>query len=133
MMEWQYSNIEREVQYILYGLKKFCHYCFTRDVYAVTDHKPPVAMVSKDLVMLSQQLYCIMLFILQYILQIKYKPGSDIHSDSLSQYNHVVNQDQDILVLNIRLPTISTSVDVSIFTLKEDIKAASEEEGGCRC
>ena len=38
--EHRYSNIEREVLGILHGLEKFHHYCFVRDVYVITDHKP---------------------------------------------------------------------------------------------
>ena len=37
--EHRYSNIEREVLGILHRLKKFHHYCFKREVYAITDHK----------------------------------------------------------------------------------------------
>ena len=38
--ECRYSNIEREILGILHGLKKFHHYCFVREVYVITNHKP---------------------------------------------------------------------------------------------
>ena len=42
--EQRYSNIEREALGILPGLKKFHHYCLTREVLIITDHKPLVAI-----------------------------------------------------------------------------------------
>ena len=37
--EHRCSNIESEALGILHRLKKFHHYCFTREVYVITDHK----------------------------------------------------------------------------------------------
>ena len=42
--ECRYSNIEREALGILHGHEKFYHYCFSRDVYVITDYKPLVAI-----------------------------------------------------------------------------------------
>ena len=36
-MEKRNSNIEREMLSLLYGLKKFHHYCFAREVSIITD------------------------------------------------------------------------------------------------
>ena len=52
--EHRYSNIEREALGILHGLKKCHHYCFARNVYVITDHKPLVAISQKDVATLSQ-------------------------------------------------------------------------------
>ena len=54
--EHRHSNIERETPGILHGLKKFHHYCFVREVYVITDHKPLVSIFKKDMAMLSQQI-----------------------------------------------------------------------------
>ena len=54
--ECRYSNIEREALGILYGLKKFHHYCFAREVHVITDHKPLLFIFKKDVAMLSQQI-----------------------------------------------------------------------------
>ena len=53
-IEHRYSNIERKVLGILHGLKKFHHYCFTREVYVITNHKPLVSIFKKDVATLSQ-------------------------------------------------------------------------------
>ena len=55
---WHYSNIECEALGILHELEKFHQYCFTREL-CVTCHRPVVAILSKDVAMLSQQLQCI--------------------------------------------------------------------------
>ena len=51
--EHRYSNIEREALGILHKLEKFHHYCFARKVLMITDHKPLVAIVKKDVATLS--------------------------------------------------------------------------------
>ena len=74
----RYSNIEMEALGILHGLKKFHHYCFSRDVHVITDHKLLEAMFKKDMAMLSQCMQQILLKIHQYRVQILNKPGPEI-------------------------------------------------------
>ena len=57
--EWLYTNIEFKTLQ-LHGLKRFHHYCFMKAVCVITDHKLFVALLSKHLAMLPQQLQCIM-------------------------------------------------------------------------
>ena len=52
--EQRYNNTEREALGILHGLEKIHHFCFTREVSIITNHKPLVAIFKKDLVTLSQ-------------------------------------------------------------------------------
>ena len=52
--EQRYSNIEREALGIFHRLKNFHHYCFAREVYAITDQKPLVSIFKKDMATLSQ-------------------------------------------------------------------------------
>ena len=52
--EHRYSNIKREVLGILHGCKKIHHYCFVREAYVITNHKPLVSIFRKDMAMLSQ-------------------------------------------------------------------------------
>ena len=63
--EYRYSNIQRGALGILYGLKKFHHYCFAREVLIITDHKALVVIFKKDIAMLSQCIQCILLKIHQ--------------------------------------------------------------------
>ena len=58
--------------------KKIHHYCFAREVLAITDHKPLVAIFKKDVRTVSQQMQCILLKIHQHRAQIIYNPGPEI-------------------------------------------------------
>ena len=60
------------------GLKKFNHYCFTKEVNVITDHTLLVAMVSKYDATLSQWLQCLMLHIHQYNMYTLHKPVPDL-------------------------------------------------------
>ena len=46
--------------------QKFHHYCFAREVSIITDHKPQVAIIKKDITTLTQKIQCILLRIHQY-------------------------------------------------------------------
>ena len=91
-------------------------------VHIINDNKLLVAMITKDELTLSQWLQCIMLCIHQYTVHILYKTGPDFFIvDWLSCHNHMENQDQEILGINVSILTISTSVDIPICTSIEDI------------
>ena len=72
-----------------------------------------VAIISKDVAMLSQHLKCIVLCIYQYSVHILHKPGPDLYeADWLSQNNHTENNDQEITGMNINMHAIITAVDI---------------------
>ena len=52
--EWWYSNIEWKALGILHGLENFYHYYFAKEVHVITDHKPLVAMITKEVATFSQ-------------------------------------------------------------------------------
>ena len=64
--EWHYRHTECQSLRIPHGLGKFHHYCFMKEVCLITDQKPLVAILSKDVAILSQWLQCIMPRIHQY-------------------------------------------------------------------
>ena len=76
--EKRYSNTESKALGILYGLEKFHHYCFAREVSIITYHKPLIAIFKKDMAILSQRLHQILLRIHQYRMRIIYKPGPEL-------------------------------------------------------
>ena len=128
-VEWQQSNIYREALGILHWLEKFHHCCFAKEVHVITDDKPLLAMISKDVMMLSQWLECIMLCIHQYSVGILYKSSPKAYIvDWISCHNHVESQDQEIPGMNISLYMISPSVDIPVCTSVDEIKAATEED-----
>ena len=105
------------------------HYCYVKEVYVATGHKPAVAVINKDVATQSQQLQCSMLHIHQYSVCISYKPGADLYTaDWLSQNNHVENKDQEITGMNANLHAIRSAVDIPISTSIEDIKAETSQD-----
>ena len=84
--EGRYSNIEREMLGILYGLEKFHHYVFGRPVKVQTDHKPLVAIMAKSLAAAPPRLARMMLRIQHYNVTLEYVPGKQIPlADALSR------------------------------------------------
>ena len=75
--EHGYSNIEREALGILYGLKIFHHYCFVREVYVITDHKPLLSIFKKDMASCHNE-YSESCSNSSTQVQILYKPGPEI-------------------------------------------------------
>ena len=73
------SNLEWEVQGIIHYLEKFHHYCFAKEVYGITDHKPLVAIVSKDMDTLSKCLQCTMFAFTSIGYGFLYEPGPDLY------------------------------------------------------
>ena len=127
--DWWYSNIEWEVSDTLHGLGKFHHYCLAKEAHVITDHKPLVAKVNKDVTTLSQWLQCIMLHIHQYSMFILYKPDPELYiGDWVFHNKQAENRDQEITGVNINIHTISTTVDIPICMFIEDIRTATNED-----
>ena len=57
------SKVVQKALGILHSLEMFHNYCFTEKVCTSTDHKPQSAIISKDVVMLFQWLWCILMHI----------------------------------------------------------------------
>jgi len=84
--EARYSQIEKEMLAVTYGLEKFHHYTYAREVEVITDHKPLVAICSKPLSKAPLRLQNMLLRARNYKFQIIYKRGSDIPTaDALSR------------------------------------------------
>ena len=68
-----YGNIECEAFEILHGLEKSHYYCFTRVVCVITDHKL-VAILNKDVEMLSQWLVVLLVVLSQHFTSLLFGP-----------------------------------------------------------
>ena len=111
--ERRYSNIKWEVLGILHRLEKFHHYCFSREVLVITDHKPLITMFKKGVATLSQCIQCILLKIHHYRVQIIYKPGPEIFiADWLLRHNHIEGKDKPIKDMDIWVDTIWSLIDM---------------------
>ena len=86
--ESRYSNIEREMLGIVFGLERFHQYVYGRHVEVHTDHKPLESIYTKHLFAAPPRLARMLLRIQQYDVSIKYVPGSDVKlADALSRVN----------------------------------------------
>ena len=132
--EHRYSNIEREALGILHGLKRFHHYCFAREVHLITDHKPLIAILKKDVAMLSQCIQCILLKIHQYRVQILYKPGPEIFiADWLLWHNHQEGKDEPIQDMDVRVDTIQSTTDILECISISQVQQAMAQDEHSQC
>ena len=84
--ESRYSNIEREMLAVLFGLEKFHYYAYGRLVVVKSDHRPLEAIFKKHLSSAPPRLARMLLCIQKYDVQIKYLPGKDVPvADALSR------------------------------------------------
>ena len=84
--EKRYAQIEKEMLAITFGLEKFHHFTFGREVKIITDHKPLVAITNKPLSMAPRRLQNLLLKAGSYSYCLEYKPGTAIPiADTLSR------------------------------------------------
>ena len=99
--ERRYAQIEKEMLAIVFGLEKFHHYVFGRDVNIITDHKPLVSICQKNLSKAPKRLQSLLLRAQSYNFKLQYKQGKLLPiADALSR-NPVTTEMQTCTVSNI--------------------------------
>jgi len=115
--ESRYSNIEREMLAVLFGLEKFHYYAHGRPVVVESDHKPLEAIFRKHLSSAPPRIARMMLRIQKYDAQIKYVPGKDIPvADALSRISSCSGEDiqgLDVSVHEVNLHLNASPMRVS--------------------
>ncbi|PIK48832.1 hypothetical protein BSL78_14290 [Apostichopus japonicus] len=109
-----YAQIEKEMLAVSYGLKKFHHYTYGRQVYVITDHKPLVSIIKKPLSKAPRRLQSLLLQTQEYNIELSYRPGSQmILSDTLSREPLAGSGNADIESVNnvAMLPVNSARLD----------------------
>ena len=76
--ERRYAQIEKEMLAVTYGLEKFHHYTFGRQVFVVTDHKPLVAISNKPLSKSPKRLQTLLMRAHRYTFELHWSPGIEI-------------------------------------------------------
>ena len=123
-----YSNIEREMLSIVYGLEEFHYYAYGRHVTIETDHKPLESIFKKHLSSTPPRIARMMLPIQKYDVDIKYVPGKEIPlADALSDLNPcntdtIKGLDMSINELHMHLNASPTRVEqIQTETAKDPI------------
>jgi hypothetical protein len=84
--ERRYAQIEKEMLAMTYGLEKFHHYTFGREVQVTTDHRPLVAITAKPLAKAPRRLQNLLLRAQKYQYILTWKEGKNIPlADALSR------------------------------------------------
>lgn len=84
--EQMYSQIEKELLAIAFGVAKFHYFIYGRPVTVQSDHRPLEAIAKKSLTSVSPRLQSLLLKLSGYNLKICYTPGSQLYiADFLSR------------------------------------------------
>ena len=84
--EQRYSQIEKELLALVFGLERNHYYTYGRKVTLWTDHKPLVSIVNKPLAATPKRLQRLLLRLQQYNVEIRNKPGKEMYvADILSR------------------------------------------------
>ena len=84
--ESNYSNIEHELLGVLFAITHFEHFTYGHTVFVITDHKPLVSLFKKSLVDASPHLTCMLMQLLDYMLNVHYQPGDSMHLSNAESF-----------------------------------------------
>ena len=84
--ERRYSNIERELLSVVFGLERLHHYTFGKPITVETDHQPLTSIWKKTIATSSPRLQRLLLRLAQYDVHIEYLRGREnVIADALSR------------------------------------------------
>ncbi len=92
--ETRYSNIEREMLAVLYGLERFHYYAYGRNVTVETDHKPLEAIQKKDMHNAPPRIARMLMKVNKYDVHIKYVSAKNVPvADTLSRMKPMAGEE----------------------------------------
>ena len=96
-IEKRYSNIERELLGVVFGLERLHHYTLGSSITVETDHQPLTSIWKKTIANSSPRLQRLSLRLAQYDVHIEYLRGylRDIIADALSHVGPLAPESQD--------------------------------------
>lgn len=84
--EQKYAQIEKEMLAIVFAIQKFHFFIYGLKIKVNSDHKPLETIIKKDLATISPRLQRMRLKLLDYDLEVHYKPGKYLYiADTLSR------------------------------------------------
>ena len=94
--ERRYSNIERELLGVVFGLERLHHYTFGKPITVETDHQPLTSIWKKTIVTSSPRLQRLLLRLAQYDVHIEYLRGKEnVIADALSRVTSIKSEHPD--------------------------------------
>ena len=128
-VEQNYSNIEHEALGVLHSLEKFHHYCYGCVVHVITDHRPLLSLMHKDVSNVSPRLQRLLLQIYRYHVVMHYRPGKEMHlADYLSRASHTLNWDSEIPGLKLMINDMAVETNVNLISLLQIHDATRQDE-----
>ena len=96
--EKRYSNIERELLGVVFGLERLHHYTFGSQITVETDHQPLISIWKKTIANSSPRLQRLLLRLAQYDVHIEHLRGKEnIIADALSHVGPLTPESQDYM------------------------------------
>ena len=109
----RYSNIEREMLAIVYGIQRYHTYLYGKPFVVLTDHKPLVTITQKPLHAAPARLQRMILKIQGYQYTVIYRPGPQmVMADALSRLPNPVNA--SVVELDDHVDVITLDIEDSI-------------------
>ena len=130
--ETRYAQIEKELLAIVFACNKFFQFIYGSHIVVHRDHKPLEAIFKKSVSQTTPRLQRMLLSLLKYELEVKYKPGKDmLLADTLSRAYVQSSQskaDVDLAEdINVTVHTLLHDSALSPNTLV-DLKAATDSD-----
>ena len=131
--ERKYSNIERELLGVVFGLERLHHYTFGKPITVETDHQPLTSIWKKSIATSSPGLQRLLLRLAQYDVHIEYLRGKEnVIADALSRVTAIKTKQTDCIdsLSNIeRIPVhqITQTAPASPERLQELLEATEKD------
>lgn len=127
--EERYSNIERELLGVVFGLERLHNLIFGGQVEVQTDHQPLVNIFNKHVCDVTPHLQRLLLRLRKYDVQLKYIKGSDKKiADVLSRVSPLPSRPQDIRPDDlIPLHTLTRGIPASESCMERTCKSTAAD------
>lgn len=120
--EIRYAQVEKEFLAVVFACKKFHNYIYGRRVTIVTDHKPLLGIMLKDLDKIpSPRLTRMKLRLSSYDLNFTYKPGKFLFVADLLSRNYSKDSEPEITDLSEMVHSINVS-DEKLLEMKKAVE-----------
>jgi hypothetical protein len=119
--EQNYSNIERELLGVVFGLERLHNFVYGAPIIVETDHKPLESLINKNVSDISPRLQRLMLRLHKYNIKLRYLQGQkNVIADALSRVSPLlVNLDEHNLVDLVPLHSLTSSVPATYNRMDE--------------